>query len=430
MHLEKTDLRRKLRVVMPMLFFLVIYLIFFFLIERIDATSYYVPEVPLDHKIPFIPAFIIPYVLWFPWIPFICLWALFTDEKAYVRISRFLMIGMSLFILISFLFPTKLNLRPENVPGDDICSAMVRYLHKIDTPTNVFPSIHVYDTLVLLYGVFIGECKLFRSKVFRAFTVTLTILICLATCFLKQHSILDGIAAVILLLLIIVIYNAAEGSGCGKKIQLALKRLFDIFAGIIGSVIALILILILGPIIKAQSPGPIIFTQERVGKNGKHFRAYKLRSMQRDADAHRDELNIKSKVKDGLMLNVDFDPRIIGNKILPDGTRKRGFGEFLRKTSLDEFPQFFNVLIGNMSTVGPRPPTLDEYAKYSEHHRERLAVKPGITGLWQVSGRSEITDFEEVVRLDTEYIHHWNLLLDLKILIKTIFVVITRKGSK
>jgi lipopolysaccharide/colanic/teichoic acid biosynthesis glycosyltransferase len=130
------------------------------------------------------------------------------------------------------------------------------------------------------------------------------------------------------------------------------------------------------------------------------------------------------------MLNVDFDPRIIGNKILPDGTRKRGFGEFLRKTSLDEFPQFFNVLIGNMSTVGPRPPTLDEYAKYSEHHRERIAVKPGITGLWQVSGRSEITDFEEVVRLDTEYIHHWNLLLDLKILIKTIIVVITRKGAK
>ena len=210
MRLEKADLRRKLRVVTPMLIFLVIYMIFFFLVERIEASSYYVPEVPIDHQIPFIPAFIIPYVMWFPWIPFICLWALFTDENAYIRISRFLMIGMSLFIVISALFPTKLFLRPETVPGKYICSAMVRYLHKIDTPTNVFPSIHVYDTLVLLYGVFIGKCKLFQNKIFRAFSILLTIAICLATCFLKQHSVLDGIAALVLLILVIVIYDAVE----------------------------------------------------------------------------------------------------------------------------------------------------------------------------------------------------------------------------
>ena len=210
MRLEKADLRRKLRVVTPMLIFLVIYMIFFFLVERIEASSYYVPEVPIDHQIPFIPAFIIPYVMWFPWIPFICLWALFTDENAYIRISRFLMIGMSLFIVISALFPTKLFLRPETVPGKDFCSAMVRYLHKIDTPTNVFPSIHVYDTLVLLYGVFIGKCKLFQNKIFRAFSILLTIAICLATCFLKQHSVLDGIAALVLLILVIVIYDAVE----------------------------------------------------------------------------------------------------------------------------------------------------------------------------------------------------------------------------
>ena len=210
MRLEKADLRRKLRVVTPMLIFLVIYMIFFFLVERIEASSYYVPEVPIDHQIPFIPAFIIPYVMWFPWIPFICLWALFTDENAYIRISRFLMIGMSLFIVISALFPTKLFLRPETVPGKDICSAMVRYLHKIDTPTNVFPSIHVYDTLVLLYGVFIGKCKLFQNKIFRAFSILLTIAICLATCFLKQHSVLDGIAALVLLILVILIYDAVE----------------------------------------------------------------------------------------------------------------------------------------------------------------------------------------------------------------------------
>ena len=214
------------------------------------------------------------------------------------------------------------------------------------------------------------------------------------------------------------------------KFQLFLKRVFDIIAGIIGSVFTLLLIVILGPIIKIKSPGPILFIQERVGKNGKHIKIIKFRSMQPDAEEHKQELWAKNKIKDGLMFNVDFDPRIIGNEELPDGTKKRGFGEFLRKSSLDEFPQFFCVLIGTMSTVGPRPPTLDEYAKYNDHHRERLAAKPGLTGLWQVSGRSDITDFEEVVRLDTEYIRNWSLLLDLKILVKTVGAVLTRKGAK
>ncbi|MBR5973967.1 MAG: sugar transferase [Clostridiales bacterium] len=214
------------------------------------------------------------------------------------------------------------------------------------------------------------------------------------------------------------------------QIRLLLKRVFDIFAGIIGSVIALLIIAIFGPIIKIKSPGPVIFTQERVGKDGKHFRIYKLRTMRPDAEEHKQELMPQNKIKDGLMFKIDFDPRVIGNELLPDGTKKRGFGEFLRRTSLDEFPQFFCVLLGTMSTVGPRPPTLDEYEKYSEHHRERLKVKPGITGSWQVSGRSDITDFEEVVRLDTEYIRNFSLLLDLKILLTTIPVVLTRKGSK
>ena len=214
------------------------------------------------------------------------------------------------------------------------------------------------------------------------------------------------------------------------KLQLFIKRIFDIFAGIIGSIITLLLIVILGPIIKIKSPGPVFFVQERVGKDGKHIKILKFRSMRADAEEHKQELMAQNKVKDGLMFNVDFDPRVIGNEELPDGTKKRGFGEFLSRSSLDEFPQFFCVLIGTMSTVGPRPPTLDEYAKYKDHHRERLAVKPGITGLWQVSGRSDITDFEEVVRLDKEYIHNWSLLLDLKILIKTVGVVLTRKGAK
>ena len=129
------------------------------------------------------------------------------------------------------------------------------------------------------------------------------------------------------------------------------------------------------------------------------------------------------------MFKMDFDPRIIGNKILPDGTRKTGIGQFIRSTSLDEFPQFFNVLMGTMSVVGFRPALLSEYSEYALHHRARIAMKPGITGMWQVSGRSDITDFEEVVRLDTEYIRNWSIGLDFKIIAKTISAVLKRDGS-
>ena len=183
------------------------------------------------------------------------------------------------------------------------------------------------------------------------------------------------------------------------------------------------------PIIKKQSPGPIMFAQERVGQNGKHFKMYKIRSMRLDAEEHKKELMEQNRVKDGMMFKLDFDPRIIGNEILPDGTKKTGIGEFIRKTSLDEFPQFFCVLTGVMSTVGTRPPTLDEYKKYKYHHRARMSVKPGVTGMWQASGRSEITDFEEVVRLDTEYISNWSLSLDFKLILKTIWVVLRHKGA-
>ena len=212
-------------------------------------------------------------------------------------------------------------------------------------------------------------------------------------------------------------------------VQILVKRLFDVFAGVIGSIFAVLIMIIVGPIIKIQSPGPILFKQKRIGKNGKHIWIYKIRSMRMDAEAMKDQLMEDNLVKDGMMFKMDFDPRIIGNKILPDGTKKTGIGEFIRRTSLDEFPQFFNVLTGSMSTVGTRPPTIDEYEKYHYHHRARMAVKPGITGMWQVSGRSEITDFEEVVRLDTEYISNWSLGLDLKILLKTIGVVFTGKGA-
>lgn len=163
--------------------------------------------------------------------------------------------------------------------------------------------------------------------------------------------------------------------------------------------------------------------------NGKRFRIYKFRSMYMDAEERKKELMEKNQVSDGMMFKMEADPRIIGCKVLPDGTVKKGLGNFIRDWSIDEFPQFFNVLKGDMSLVGTRPPTLDEWERYEPHHRARLAVRPGITGLWQVSGRSKITDFEEVVKLDTKYITEWSMGLDLRILLRTVKVVFRRDGA-
>ncbi|MBQ7925565.1 MAG: sugar transferase [Lachnospiraceae bacterium] len=211
--------------------------------------------------------------------------------------------------------------------------------------------------------------------------------------------------------------------------QLFLKRSMDIVGGLVGCVMTGIIFLFVAPIIKVQSPGPIFFSQERVGKNGKRFRIYKFRSMYPDAEERKKELLEQNKMSDGMMFKLDFDPRVIGNKILPDGSYKRGVGHFLRVSSLDEFPQFLNVLKGEMSLVGTRPPTVDEWIKYELHHRARMAIKPGITGLWQVSGRSNITDFEEVVDLDTKYIMEWSMGMDLRILLKTVKTVLGKDGS-
>ena len=211
--------------------------------------------------------------------------------------------------------------------------------------------------------------------------------------------------------------------------QLLLKRLMDIVGGLVGCILTGIICIFVGPAIYLASPGPIFFTQERVGKNGKKFKMYKFRSMYMDAEERKAELMKDNKLGDGKMFKLDFDPRVIGNKILPDGTHKTGIGDFIRRTSLDEFPQFFNVLKGDMSIIGTRPPLISETNLYELHHRARLAIKPGITGMWQVSGRSDITDFEEVVRLDKEYIANWNIGLDIKILFKTILVVFRKDGS-
>ncbi|MDE6156325.1 MAG: sugar transferase, partial [Eubacterium sp.] len=173
--------------------------------------------------------------------------------------------------------------------------------------------------------------------------------------------------------------------------ELFIKRIMDIIGGLIGSIISLPIILITAIPLLLESPGPLIFKQQRIGKNGRVFNIYKLRSMYTDAEERKKALMEQNKM-DGFMFKMDNDPRI--TKV----------GKFIRKTSIDELPQFWNVLKGDMSLVGTRPPTVDEFEQYESHHKRRLSLKPGITGLWQVSGRSNIQDFEEVVKLDCKYI--------------------------
>ena len=196
-----------------------------------------------------------------------------------------------------------------------------------------------------------------------------------------------------------------------------LKRFFDIIGGLFGSILSLPIILIVAIPLLIESPGPLIFKQPRVGKNGRIFNIYKLRSMYVDAEERKRELMEQNKMN-GLMFKMDNDPRI--TKV----------GRFIRKTSIDELPQFWNVLKGDMSLVGTRPPTVDEFSQYESHHKRRLSMRPGITGMWQVSGRSDIVDFEEVVRLDCEYIDNWSIWLDFKIAFKTIGVVLKRSGAE
>ena len=208
-----------------------------------------------------------------------------------------------------------------------------------------------------------------------------------------------------------------------------LKRLMDIAGGLVGSLITLILTPPIGLAIWLSDPGPIIFSQTRIGENGKKFQMYKFRSMYMDAEERKKQLAQKSGQEDQLMFKLEHDPRIIGQKELRDGRWKKGIGGWIRDLSLDEFPQFFNVLKGDMSLVGTRPPTLDEWERYEPYHRSRMSTRPGITGLWQVSGRSKIRDFDTVVRLDREYIENWSLKRDIHILFKTVWVVLARKGA-
>ena len=210
-----------------------------------------------------------------------------------------------------------------------------------------------------------------------------------------------------------------------SSIPMGLKRLTDIMAGLVGCAITGVAFIFVAPLIYKASPGPIFYCQERVGKNGRRFKMYKFRSMYMDAEERKKELMAQNKMQ-GNMFKMDNDTRIIGSEKGPG----KGIGNIIRSLSIDELPQFYNILRGDMSLVGTRPPTVDEVAAYDLHHKVRLSMKPGLTGMWQVSGRSEITDFEEIVRLDAYYIENWSLKLDLKIILKTFKVVFAKEGAE
>jgi exopolysaccharide biosynthesis polyprenyl glycosylphosphotransferase len=198
--------------------------------------------------------------------------------------------------------------------------------------------------------------------------------------------------------------------------QLFAKRLLDVFGSLFGLCLFIIMFPILAIAIKANSPGPIFFGQERVRENGRLFKCWKLRSMYIDAEERKKDLMDQNEMS-GAIFKMKDDPRITS------------IGKFIRKTSLDEFPQFWNVLKGEMSLVGTRPPTPDEVENYENWHRRRISIKPGITGMWQVNGRSNIEDFDEIVRLDLQYIDNWSLWLDIRLLFMTVFVVFANKDS-
>ena len=205
-------------------------------------------------------------------------------------------------------------------------------------------------------------------------------------------------------------------NGTGRYRALILKRAMDIAGGLVGMAITAIVTPFVALAIKLDSPGPVFFSQVRIGRNGRRFKIYKFRSMRTDAEEIKKNLEDQNEMN-GLMFKIKDDPRI--TKV----------GAFIRKTSIDELPQFWNILKGDMSLVGTRPPTEDEFEKYTHHYRRRISMTPGLTGMWQVSGRSDIDDFDDVVKLDLQYIDNWSIGLDIRILIKTVGVVIFGRGA-
>jgi exopolysaccharide biosynthesis polyprenyl glycosylphosphotransferase len=202
-----------------------------------------------------------------------------------------------------------------------------------------------------------------------------------------------------------------------KGQQLFVKRIADVALGMVGLVVASPVLACVAVAVKLDSRGPVFFSQERVGFGGRRFKIHKFRTMELDAEQRLEEVRSRSLYGDPRLFKAAADPRV--TKV----------GRFLRKSSLDELPQLWNVVKGQMSLVGPRPPLPSEVALYATHHYARFDVKPGITGPWQANGRNEITDFEQVVRLETAYIREWTLWKDLQILARTVPVVLKMRGA-
>jgi exopolysaccharide biosynthesis polyprenyl glycosylphosphotransferase len=197
--------------------------------------------------------------------------------------------------------------------------------------------------------------------------------------------------------------------------QIAVKRVMDIVMSALAVVVLIPVLLAVALLIRLTSRGPVFYVQERVGRGGEPFRMLKFRSMYRDAHERRNE-HAEQNIHQGPIFKIRDDPRITP------------VGRAIRRLSIDEFPQFFNVLMGHMSLVGPRPALPEEFLDYTERERQRLLVKPGVTCIWQVSGRSDI-DFDTWIDMDLEYIEEWSLSLDLKLLARTVPAVLTGRGA-
>jgi lipopolysaccharide/colanic/teichoic acid biosynthesis glycosyltransferase len=201
-----------------------------------------------------------------------------------------------------------------------------------------------------------------------------------------------------------------------QPFQLACKRLLDVVLSAFLLVLASPLFLVLGLAVKLTSPGPVFYRWKVVGRNGRPFLGYKIRSMVVNADELKAQLENRNEMT-GPVFKIAGDPRITA------------IGSWMRRYSLDELPQLYNVLKGDMALVGPRPPLRTEYERFTEYQKQKLAVKPGITCLWQISGRNEVSDFNEWVRLDLEYIRRWSIWLDLRILMGTLGAVLSGSGK-
>jgi lipopolysaccharide/colanic/teichoic acid biosynthesis glycosyltransferase len=201
-----------------------------------------------------------------------------------------------------------------------------------------------------------------------------------------------------------------------QPFQLACKRLLDVVLSAFLLVLAFPLFLVLGLAVKLTSPGPVFYRWKVVGRNGRPFLGYKIRSMVVNADELKAQLENRNEMT-GPVFKIAGDPRITA------------IGSWMRRYSLDELPQLYNVLKGDMALVGPRPPLRTEYERFTEYQKQKLAVKPGITCLWQISGRNEVRDFNEWVRLDLEYIRRWSIWLDLRILMGTLGAVLSGSGK-